>query len=108
MKDKISAEARRSKLIDLRTDLTARLASIETELESHQNPDWEDLATEREDDEVLEARGLSGQQELRQIDAALQRIADGTYGMCAKCGSDIDGARLATLPATPFCRTCAA
>lgn len=88
-------------------DLRGRLVGIEAELDSHQSADWEELATEREADEVLEGMGLSGQQEIRMIEAALQRIATGEYGVCVKCGSDIGEARLDVLPFTPFCRNCA-
>jgi RNA polymerase-binding transcription factor DksA len=89
-------------------DLVARLATIDAELDSHQSKDWEDLATEREADEVLEGMGLSGQQEIRQIEAALGRIASGDYGVCATCGDQISEERLDVLPYTPFCRNCAA
>lgn len=87
--------------------LDVRLDGIETELESHQSKDWEDLAAEREADEVLEGLGLSGQQEIRMIKAALGRIEDGTFGECAKCGAAISTERLDAVPYTPFCRDCA-
>lgn len=89
------------------TELGARLEAIEEELDSHQNRDWEDLATEREGDEVLEATGLAGQAEIPQIRAALSRIADGSYGVCVRCGEPIAEARLDLLPWTPHCRSCA-
>lgn len=88
-------------------DLRTRLEQIEEELDSHQSKDWEDLATEREEDEVLEGMGVSGQHEIRMIEAALKRIDDGEYGFCAKCGTAISAERLDVLPHTPFCRTCA-
>ena len=88
-------------------ELGARLEAIEEELDSHHNPDWEDLATEREGDEVLEATGNAGLAEITQIRAALRRIADGTYGECARCGEPIGEARLDALPWTPLCRSCA-
>lgn len=88
--------------------LTARIGEIETELDSHQSKDWEDLATEREGDEVLERMGTSAQAEIRMIEAALRRIAAGTYGECARCGVEITPERLDLLPYTPFCRDCAA
>lgn len=99
--------ARKATLLTQREMLGSRLASIETELQSHVEPDWEDLATRREDDEVLESSGMTGLHSLRQIDAALARIEAGTYGTCAKCGDAIAEARLDALPATPFCATCA-
>jgi RNA polymerase-binding transcription factor DksA len=88
--------------------LEARLGDIEAELDSHQSKDWEDLATERETDEVLEGLGLSGQQEIRMIKAALVRIEEGEFGICTKCGTDISPERLEVLPYTPFCHACAA
>lgn len=88
-------------------ELGARLEAIEDELDSHHNPDWEDLATEREGDEVLEATGQAGLAEISQIRAALRRIEDGTYGLCARCGEPIAEARLDALPWTPHCRSCA-
>lgn len=89
-------------------DLRGRLGAIEAELDSHQSSDWEELATEREGDEVLEGMGVSGQHEMRMIEAALARIAEGDYGSCAKCGAEISEERLNVLPYTPFCRNCAA
>lgn len=88
-------------------ELGARLEAIEEELDSHHNPDWEDLATEREGDEVLEATGTAGLNEIAQIRAALARIEDGTYGECMRCGAEIAEARLDALPWTPLCRSCA-
>ncbi|MDO9527332.1 MAG: TraR/DksA C4-type zinc finger protein [Gemmobacter sp.] len=98
---------RKAQLIARLNELTARLDTIEAELESHHAKDWDDLATEREEDEVLEGMGLSGQQEIRKIKAALDRIADGDYGFCTKCGAEILSERLDVLPYTPFCRNCA-
>lgn len=100
--------ARKAQLETRLADLRARLVEIDAELDSHNSQDWEDLATERESDEVLEGMGLSGQQEIRMIEAALARIAEGDYGFCTKCGAEISAERLDVLPYTPFCRTCAA
>jgi len=38
---------------------------------------------------------------------ALQRIADGTYGVCQECGKKIPEKRLRALPYTPHCVSCA-
>ncbi len=89
-------------------DLTSRLQRIESELEAHSDRDWEEMAVAREGDEVLEGMGLSGQQEIRMINAALARVADGSYGECARCGAQIASKRLDVLPYTPFCSDCAA
>ncbi len=44
---------------------------------------------------------------LEQIDAALQRIADGSFGRCTSCGAQIPEERLNALPYTPVCTRCA-
>jgi RNA polymerase-binding transcription factor len=45
--------------------------------------------------------------EIVEIDAALRRLAEGTYGTCEGCGESIAEARLQALPATRFCLACA-
>lgn len=87
--------------------LTERLGAIETELQSHDEKDWEELATAREGDEVLESIGVGSQAEMRAIKAALQRIEVGEFGVCVRCGGAISEARLDLLPFTPFCQECA-
>lgn len=100
-------EERRKTLTDRLAELEARLHGIEEELDSHNSKDWEELAVEREEDEVLERMGTSGQAEIRMIKAALQRMDDGEYGYCVKCGDEILPERLDVVPYTPFCRNCA-
>jgi DnaK suppressor protein len=43
---------------------------------------------------------------LRDIDVALARIKDGTYGTCIDCGEDIPEARLNALPTAMSCVKC--
>ena len=49
--------------------------------------------------EVLEAS-------LRDVRSALDRIADGTYGICKYCGKPIDERRLLARPASSSCVNC--
>lgn len=88
--------------------LDTRLHAIEDELDMPRPHDWEEAATEREDDEVLERLGQSGVAEIARIQAALSRIREGSYGLCTGCGEPISVARLDILPETPHCRHCAA
>lgn len=39
--------------------------------------------------------------------AALQRVEDGSYGICQRCGGRIDRARLDVVPAATLCIECA-
>lgn len=88
-------------------ELQDRLQEIDDTLDSHQSRDWEELATEREGDEVLEHMGSSGKAEIAKIKAALARIDEGEFGYCVSCGAEIAHERLDLVPHTPFCHTCA-
>ena len=99
--------SRKKALLDRLSELDSRLHAIEAELDSPHSRDWEEDAVEREGDEVLEALGQSGEAEISQIRAALQRMREGEYGYCVQCGNEIPAARLDLLPATPFCPDCA-
>jgi RNA polymerase-binding transcription factor DksA len=101
-------ETRKSQLETRLGELKDRLLNIEDVLDDQPSTDVEDRASEREDDEVLEKLGLSGQKEIQMIEAALRRVEAGTYGDCAKCGDTIAEERLDLLPYTPLCRNCAA
>lgn len=103
-----TVERRRDILRSRLAELDTRLHAIETELEQPHSQDWDDMAIEREGDEVLERLGQSGLDEIRRILAALQRVKAGTYGACVTCGTPISEERLDVLPATPFCKVCAA
>ncbi len=103
----IPISQRRKQLQARLDDLQSRLVRIEGELDSRESTDWEESAIEHEDDEVLEGIGNSGLLEIRQIEAALERMDAGEYGLCVTCGERISDERLDVLPYTPFCRNCA-
>jgi RNA polymerase-binding protein DksA len=48
----------------------------------------------------------TAQRRLREIDAALARIDDGTYGRCTMCGGPVGEDRLAALPWAGHCIEC--
>ncbi len=50
--------------------------------------------------------GIAAARELCEIDAALARIADGTYGTCEACGGAIGRDRLRALPEVRRCLAC--
>lgn len=50
---------------------------------------------------------LENQEEaLREIDAALERIREGTYGLCESCGCKVPKARLTAIPYARLCVKC--
>lgn len=45
--------------------------------------------------------------DVRQLERALQRIEDGTYGRCTTCGTTIPAERLEAIPTVDHCARCA-
>jgi RNA polymerase-binding transcription factor len=89
------------------SELKHRVAEIDRELHAPLPADSEDQATDLENQEALEAVEKSGIQEIRRIEQTLKRISEGTYGICAQCGADIDPKRLNVLPTALTCISCA-
>jgi len=58
---------------------------------------------ERERDLALRS---NSQDVLAQVDAAIERIDQGRYGICARCGKKIAPDRLEALPYAIYCITC--
>ncbi|WP_439154251.1 TraR/DksA family transcriptional regulator [Yoonia sp.] len=103
----MNVETQKQILLARRAEITGDLQEIEDQLDETPTKDWEDRSSERQGDIVLEALGNKELDELRRIDAALDRISNGTYGVCVQCGEQISDARLELLPATPLCKDCA-
>jgi RNA polymerase-binding transcription factor DksA len=53
------------------------------------------------------ARRERARGKLERLEAALQRMEEGTYGVCEGCGQAIEPERLAVLPITTLCIACA-
>ena len=71
-----------------------------------QMPDYTDVAS-IESDRTFHLRIRDRERKLLQkIDQALERIEEGTFGLCERCGSDIGGERLKARPVTTFCINC--
>ena len=103
---------------DIATELRSRRAQLAAELERLTEPPAEGAAVsfgKRVGDGTAEAverlattataRSLSAS--IADIDRALDKIEEGSYGTCDDCGRPIAPARLEALPATPFCVDCA-
>ena len=97
-------------LQSLRSELTRRITAIEADIHHKKEPvekDFAEQVTQRENDDVLSAIDEEAKQTVHFIDAALARIKDGSYGICAICGEKIPEKRLAALPYVTTCISCA-
>ena len=68
--------------------------------------DFADMATEAAGQEYNFVISDAGRKILRDINDALLRIREGTYGNCERCGKAIDVPRLEVLPHARMCITC--
>lgn len=100
----------RQKLLQARQELLTRVIAIDQDRRNETNPldrDSEEQALQLENEEVLNALDQEGQEELDRIDRALQRLEEGTYGICVRCGVEIPEARLEAVPQADLCVDCA-
>ena len=74
--------------------------------QNEENPDQVDLADQRLHQEIVVSRLSLINQRLTQVRAALKRLDEGKYGICARCGKDINPERLKVIPYTTFCVSC--
>jgi DnaK suppressor protein len=106
---------RRTQLTRYRDQLESQLAALTQQGDatvhdmvdgSEEMPDPNDRAT-RESEIGSELRMRDRDRKLiSKIQQALQRIAAGTFGMCANCGEPIGAARLRARPVTDLCIDC--
>ncbi len=100
----------RQQLLIRREALNKRINQLSNSARHIDEPltaDFAEQAVERQNDEVLEALGEAGRQELIQINYALAHLEAGDYGICDSCGATIPPARLEVLPFSDLCVTCA-
>ena len=102
----------RSSLEELRDDLRSQLTSRGA------NPDDESMDESGEDTQFADAAQTSAERDkelrvveklrdqLTAVNRAFERLADGTYGTCERCGAKIPEERLEALPYAILCMDC--
>lgn len=106
----------RARLDEDRAATTARLASLARDFDGivdaasdvatddEHDPDGSTIAFERA---AVTALIEQARHHLADIDHAVARLAEGTYGRCERCGGDIGAARLEARPVARTCIGCA-
>jgi len=97
----------RKKLTARLEQLLPQIGKIEAHLANPLEKDSQERSLQLENDEVLGALDEAGRKELLQIRGALQRLDEGTYGTCDRCGESISKGRLDALPTAELCIQCA-
>jgi RNA polymerase-binding transcription factor DksA len=104
--------ADQSLLSTVRSDLNAERDRLDAQIASLEpghggSPDFDDnfadsgqVAAEQGENKVLASQLRS---ELDEVERALRKLDEGTYGQCETCGEPIAPARLEAMPATRYC-----
>lgn len=96
-------------LLGRRSDLMKKLAGEWANLRgfgTDSTGDTADVAFESGSDEMASQLAELDARELNQIERALTKLKNGTYGICEGCGAKIGVARLNALPYTTLCIRC--
>jgi DnaK suppressor protein len=97
----------KTKLEKERTLIAAEIARDESPVDFGSDIDHDDEATDRSEEvgnQLAAAQDLKNR--LNEIDIALGKIQNGTYGMCEKCGKPIEHEILSIDPESRFCKSC--
>lgn len=103
----LNVQSYQNRLLELREQLTNRINNLAEAIQEEVQPPGEhdhpacegidaDIPIEQTEGEIL-----------REVEAALTRIRQGTFGRCVECGGTIPATRLAAIPYAPNCRKCA-
>lgn len=105
----------RTRIDDERAVVSARLQSLQAQFraivdgsqwstdDDEHDPEGSTIAFERA---TVLSLARDAENELRELDAAADRVDAGTYGTCERCGEPIAEARLDALPAARRCIRC--
>ena len=112
----MQVKAKSKRMADLKAYLDAEETRLQREISSSRVSSCEERAgygNHMADhatavSEQAKSAGLRRSHELLlgQVEDALRRMADGSYGICLHCGEPIDLARLRAQPAASLCLSC--
>jgi RNA polymerase-binding protein DksA len=100
-------DAAKTRLETELAELQDRLTRLDRDLSEPPDPDSSERAVQMEDDEALEAQAALVSREIASVRRALERVEDGSYGVCTNCGDDISEQRLEVRPEAALCIDCA-
>ena len=96
----------KQKLLQKKRELQANIARLEGEArdsgEAEVRDSTDDATSAQGASESLQEESLESET-LIQVEDALQRMEDGTYGKCSACGRPIEPARLEAVPWAAYC-----
>jgi RNA polymerase-binding transcription factor DksA len=97
----------RTTLLSERAELLAQLSGDGALAGDHYDANFADSSQVTAERGEAEALANQLKENLEDVDRALQRLDDGSYGTCEVCAKPIGEARLEAAPAARRCITCA-
>jgi len=88
------------------------LNEMGAKLKTERNPgdrevgDFYDDVDIEKDRQMVYTLGERERAKLNALNAAIEKIEDGTYGLCEECGEEINKKRLKIIPFAQFCINC--
>jgi len=108
--DSAFREEMKNKLLDMKSEIIHNLMSenedFKAAVEDMGLNDLADIASNDIDCRTLEAIGTQDKLRLNKVEAALIRLENGKYGVCAMCSSKISIDRLNAIPYAVMCIKC--
>lgn len=96
----------KQRLLKLKSEYETRIDKIEDHILHPQddlNEHWDDQAIAMRENDMRKHLLIEAKQGLSQVNSALLRIENGTYGECSECGEEIDEKRLEAIPYATLC-----
>jgi len=97
-----------NKKAEILNSLRAEDAEFAEAINYKDSSDPGDVASGDTDMQLIDLRRGQSNLGLVKVEAALARLENGNYGICAKCGQMIDKERLLAVPEAALCITCQA
>ncbi|HZJ94017.1 MAG TPA: TraR/DksA family transcriptional regulator [Thiopseudomonas sp.] len=97
----------RARLKALEKEYQVRAQAIERDLSRTHAQSFSEQATERQNDMVLQGLLVDAREGIKEVQLALERLDEGTYGECEQCAEPINTARLEAMPTARLCIKCA-
>ena len=99
----------RAQLESIRSELLGDVEKSKQHVKESEAGQMADISDHAASTYSRQLEGELGEQEwqkLKQVDMAIEKIAEGEYGVCAQCEAAIPEARLKVVPYTEFCTQC--
>lgn len=93
-------------LLRLKTEYENRIKKITDHIHHPQdelNQHWDDQAIATTENEMRKSLLIEAEQGLMLVNGALNRMENGTYGVCLTCGEEIEDGRLDAVPYASEC-----